>query len=98
MLLYTDIISGDEIFSDAFPLCVLSPPSFPAHLSPSKLIDDIVYEVDCQTITVKEGADIDIGAYHRPGLPPLLTSTQVPTPPMRSKPKPSRMVLPRSTT
>lgn len=26
----------------------------------SKLVDDIVYEVDCQTITVKEG-DVDIG-------------------------------------
>jgi len=47
MLLYTDIISGDEIFSDAFPM---------------KLIDDIVYEVDCQLITVKAGADVDIGA------------------------------------
>ncbi|KAH9999866.1 translationally controlled tumor protein [Russula vinacea] len=47
MLLYSDIISGDEMFSDAFPI---------------KLVDDIVYEVDCQTITVKDGADIDIGA------------------------------------
>ena len=28
----------------------------------SKLVDDIVYEVDCQTITVKEG-DVDIGMY-----------------------------------
>ncbi|PVG03675.1 translationally controlled tumor-associated [Serendipita vermifera] len=46
MLLYSDLISGDEMFSDAFPL---------------KLVDDIVWEVDCQTITVKEG-DIDIGA------------------------------------
>ena len=27
----------------------------------SKVIDDIVYEVDCQLITVKEGADVDIG-------------------------------------
>ncbi|KAJ3739386.1 translationally controlled tumor-associated [Lentinula boryana] len=47
MLLYSDTISGDEMFSDAFPL---------------KLIDDIVYEVDCALITVKAGADIDIGA------------------------------------
>ena len=47
MLLYTDVISGDEMFSDAFPV---------------KLVDDIVYEVDCQTVTVKEGADVDIGA------------------------------------
>jgi hypothetical protein len=27
----------------------------------SKLVDDVVYEVDCQTITVKKGADVDIG-------------------------------------
>jgi hypothetical protein len=27
----------------------------------SKTVDNIVYEVDCATITVKEGADIDIG-------------------------------------
>ncbi|PBK69672.1 translationally controlled tumor-associated [Armillaria solidipes] len=47
MLLYEDIISGDEMFSDAFPL---------------KLIDDIVFEVECQTITIKPGADVDIGA------------------------------------
>ncbi|KAI0750799.1 translationally controlled tumor-associated [Daedaleopsis nitida] len=47
MLLYSDVISGDEMFSDAFPI---------------KEIDDIVYEVDCQLITVKAGADVDIGA------------------------------------
>jgi len=47
MLLYTDVISGDEMFSDAFPI---------------KVIDDAVFEVDCQLITVKAGADIDIGA------------------------------------
>ncbi|KAL0574664.1 hypothetical protein V5O48_007280 [Marasmius crinis-equi] len=46
MLLYQDIISGDEMFSDAFPM---------------KIIDDIVYEVDCAMIVVKEG-DVDIGA------------------------------------
>jgi hypothetical protein len=27
-----------------------------------KLVDDIVYEVDCQMVTVKAGADVDIGA------------------------------------
>ncbi|KAK7060600.1 hypothetical protein VNI00_001366 [Paramarasmius palmivorus] len=47
MLLYSDVVSGDEMFSDAFPI---------------KLVDDIVYEVDCSLITVKPGADIDIGA------------------------------------
>jgi len=46
MLLYSDILTDDEMFSDAFPM---------------KLIDDIAYEVDCQTITVKAGADVDIG-------------------------------------
>ncbi|KAH9938156.1 translationally controlled tumor-associated [Fomitopsis serialis] len=47
MLLYNDVISGDELFSDAFP---------------TKEIDDIVYEVNCSMITVKQGADVDIGA------------------------------------
>jgi len=47
MLLYSDVLSGDEMFSDAFPI---------------KQVDDIVYEVDCNMITVKAGADIDIGA------------------------------------
>jgi hypothetical protein len=27
----------------------------------SKLVDNIVYEVDCAMVTVKEGADVDIG-------------------------------------
>lgn len=35
------------MFSDAFPV---------------KIVDDIVYEVECQMITVKKGEDIDIGA------------------------------------
>lgn len=46
MLLYSDILSNDEMFSDAFPM---------------KLVDGIVYEVDCQMIIVKAGADVDIG-------------------------------------
>ncbi|KAJ7682757.1 translationally controlled tumor protein [Mycena polygramma] len=46
MLLYEDVITGDEMFSDAFPV---------------KVVDDIVYEVDCSMIVVKEG-DVDIGA------------------------------------
>ena len=29
----------------------------------SKTIDDIVFEVDCQLITIKAGADIDIGPF-----------------------------------
>jgi hypothetical protein len=47
MLLYEDILTGDEICSDAFPI---------------KEVDEIVYEVDCQMITTKAGADVDIGA------------------------------------
>ncbi|TCD69676.1 hypothetical protein EIP91_006693 [Steccherinum ochraceum] len=47
MLLYTDIIADDEMFSDAFPI---------------KEVDDVVFEVNCALITVKSGADIDIGA------------------------------------
>ncbi|KAF8261388.1 translationally controlled tumor protein [Lactarius quietus] len=47
MLLYEDILTGDEMFSDAFPI---------------KTVDSIVFEVNCQTITVKEGADVNIGA------------------------------------
>jgi len=46
MLLYEDIISGDEMFSDAFPV---------------KLVNDIVYEVDCAMIVVG-GTDVNIGA------------------------------------
>ncbi|KAG6828405.1 hypothetical protein H0H92_008147 [Tricholoma furcatifolium] len=47
MLLYKDFITDDEMFSDAFPI---------------KEVDDIVFEVDCQLVTVKAGADVDIGA------------------------------------
>lgn len=46
MLIYEDIISKDELFSDAFPL----------------KDNGAVYEIDCKMITVKEGADVDIGA------------------------------------
>ncbi|KAJ1308918.1 hypothetical protein OPQ81_004603 [Rhizoctonia solani] len=46
MLLYKDIITGDEIVSDAYKI---------------QLVDDIVYEVDCAMIVVKEG-EVDIGA------------------------------------
>jgi hypothetical protein len=47
MLLYKDIISGDEMITDAFDL---------------KEVDDLVFEVDCKMITIREGADVDIGA------------------------------------
>jgi len=47
MLLFSDVVTGDEMFSDAFPI---------------KEVNDIVIEVDCQQITIKAGADVDIGA------------------------------------
>ncbi|CEP14329.1 hypothetical protein [Parasitella parasitica] len=46
MLLYMDIISGDELFSDAFT---------------PVLIDDVLYEVDCKMITIGND-NVDIGA------------------------------------
>ncbi|KAF8743207.1 TCTP family, partial [Rhizoctonia solani] len=46
MLLFKDVLSGDEIISDAYKL---------------KEVDDVVYEVDCSMIVVKDG-DVDIGA------------------------------------
>ncbi|KAJ3206846.1 hypothetical protein HDU67_007899 [Dinochytrium kinnereticum] len=45
MLLYRDVISGDEILSDAFKIVE---------------IDDIAYEVNCEMVVIKEG-DVDIG-------------------------------------
>ena len=46
MQLYTDKVSGDEMFSDGYDF---------------KEIDDIVYEVDAANMVVQEG-DVDIGA------------------------------------
>ncbi|CAD6576720.1 MAG: hypothetical protein TREMPRED_001751 [Tremellales sp. Tagirdzhanova-0007] len=45
MLLYQDVITGDEMLSDAYDM---------------KEIDDIAYEVDCAMIIVKDG-EVDIG-------------------------------------
>jgi len=67
MLLYSDILTEDEMFSDAFPVCVSifyirPPPRVLMHKRKfRKEIDDIVYEVNCSLITVKAGADVDIG-------------------------------------
>ncbi|PKY16442.1 translationally controlled tumor-associated [Rhizophagus diaphanus] len=48
MIIYKDVFHPEEEFcSDAYPM---------------KLVDDVVYEVDCQLVTVKKGVDIDIGA------------------------------------
>ncbi|KAJ6256116.1 hypothetical protein Dda_9208 [Drechslerella dactyloides] len=46
MLLYKDVITDDEIFSDAFPI---------------KEVDNVAYEIECAMMTVKEG-EVDIGA------------------------------------
>ncbi|KDQ14246.1 hypothetical protein BOTBODRAFT_33031 [Botryobasidium botryosum FD-172 SS1] len=45
MLLYEDILTGSEMFSDAFPV---------------KETDGMFYEVDCALIIIKEG-EVDIG-------------------------------------
>jgi hypothetical protein len=47
MIIYKDILTGDEMISDVYQL---------------KEVDGILYEADCQMITVKKGADADIGA------------------------------------
>ncbi|GAA6048090.1 hypothetical protein JCM3770_000186 [Rhodotorula araucariae] len=46
MLLFTDVLTGDELISDAYDLTE---------------VDDVVYEADASMITIKEGA-VDIGA------------------------------------
>lgn len=46
MIIYKDIISGDELLSDAYDL---------------KLVDDVIYEADCDMVKVG-GDNIDIGA------------------------------------
>ncbi|OGM47696.1 hypothetical protein ABOM_004276 [Aspergillus bombycis] len=47
MRIYTDVISGDEMLSDAFPI---------------KVVDDAVYEVDCKFIEISQGHDVDISS------------------------------------
>jgi len=47
MLIFKDVITGDEMLSDAYDI---------------KEVDGAVFEVDSQTITIKPGADVDIGA------------------------------------
>lgn len=42
-----DIFADDEMVSDAYPM---------------KEVDNVLYEVDSQMITIKPGADVDIGA------------------------------------
>lgn len=46
MIIYKDLMSGDEFFSDTYPL---------------KLLHEVVYEVTGKNITVTEG-EVDIGA------------------------------------
>jgi hypothetical protein len=47
MKIYKDILSGDEVLSDIYPM---------------KEVDDVVYEVEGKRITVTENQDFDIGA------------------------------------
>lgn len=47
MLIYTDIVSNDELLSDAYDI---------------KEVDGVVLEADCAMVQVKNGGDIDIGA------------------------------------
>ncbi|GBL51620.1 hypothetical protein ACI3LY_003608 [Candidozyma auris] len=47
MKIYTDVISNDELLSDAYDI---------------KEVDGVVYEADCAMVQVKNGGDIDIGA------------------------------------
>lgn len=46
MIIYTDIISGDELLSDAYD---------------AKLVDGVVYEADCAMVQVSSSGDVDIG-------------------------------------
>lgn len=46
MIIFSDIISGDELLSDAYDV---------------KLVDGVVYEADCNMIQVKNGGEVDIG-------------------------------------
>jgi len=69
MLLYSDVLTGDEMFSDAFKVYVsichsdlCSGCLIPIYKRKfRKTIDNIAYEVDCALVTVKPGADVDIG-------------------------------------
>ncbi|KAG9288281.1 hypothetical protein G9A89_021312 [Geosiphon pyriformis] len=47
MIIYKDVVNGEELISDAYNM---------------REVDDIVYEVEGKLITIKAGADIDIGA------------------------------------
>ncbi|CAH2352811.1 translationally-controlled tumor protein homolog [[Candida] railenensis] len=46
MKIFKDVISGDELLSDAYEV---------------KLIDGAVYEADCAMVNVSGGGDVDIG-------------------------------------
>lgn len=48
MLLFNDVLCGDELCSDAYD---------------PKLVDDIVYEIDCSMVVIKEG-EVNIGESH----------------------------------
>ena len=93
-------MTGDEMFSDAFPMYALSFCLLLLLLMSrqSKLVDDIVYEVDCQLVTVKKGANFDIGQFLSScSLVDLRKISKVPTLPRRNKRMHWTMTLSRST-
>jgi len=47
MIIYKDLVSGDEIISDSYPI---------------KEIDDVVFEIDCKKVTKGGDDNFDIGA------------------------------------
>ncbi|KAK3380245.1 translationally-controlled tumor protein [Lasiosphaeria ovina] len=46
MIIFTDIVTGDEIISDSFPMTE---------------VDGVAYEIDCQMVT-ENAVEVDIGA------------------------------------
>lgn len=47
MLVFNDVLTGDELCSDAYD---------------PKLVDDVVYEIDCQMMIIKDG-EVNIGEF-----------------------------------
>lgn len=46
MYIFSDVVSGDELLSDAYDM---------------NLVDNVVYEADCAMVQVRNGGDVDIG-------------------------------------
>src|SRR5438552_2832183 len=63
-----------------------------------KEVDDVVYEVDCAMITVKQGADVDIGILENSLLSILTFLFQVPIHPQKKPTKASKTAWKHSIT